>query len=380
MSINMKRHITLVSLLTITVMVVGLTIGWAQVDLGQSAARARAGMTNLLGTRATGMGGASVAAPEPGAALYWNPAALARERGFRLSGSLGGSAEGLSAAEDLRDVVDIIDDAQTAVDIGIEDFFTIRDIIIRNDGETIRGEAGLLGGLQYNNFALGYWVMAGGDAGVNHTQIGSTDERVDWDATAAGQASAGVGYGHSLSEQLAVGVTVRQLWVGSGFSVGSAEARGIDEEARILVDAAYGEINDGAEYDDTITVDLGLLYSPDERVHYGLVGRNLTNPSFTGVPAFEDLDLSVDLGYAYTWDDGSIFAIDCHNVTEANGKNSSIAVGLGAMLGRDVQIRTGYGAGSPVLGLGLSMGSFDLDIASALRWEDRVAISGSIVF
>lgn len=374
----MKRHIVLVSLLTITLMVVGLTIGWAQVNLGENATRARAGMTNLLGTRATAMGGASVAVPEPGAALYWNPAALARERGFRLSGSLGGSAEGLGVIDDLEDIVDIIDDAQTGVDLSVDDFFTIRDIII--DSDILRGEVGLIGGLQYNNFALGYWIIAGGDAGVDHTEIAAGHERVDWNATAAGQASAGIGYGHSISEQLAVGATVRALWVGSAFSDGSAEATGIDEDARDFDEATYGDIRDGAEYDDTITVDLGLLYSPNERVHYGLVGRNLTGPSFTNVPGFDGLDVSIDLGYAHVWEDGGILAIDCHNVTDVNGKNSSIAVGLGAMLGRDVQFRTGYGAGTPTLGLGVSMGAFNLDLASALRWEDRVAISGSLVF
>lgn len=375
----MKRHIVLVSLLTATLVMVGLTVGWAQA-LGDNASRARAGLTNVLGARVAAMGGAAVAVPQDGTAFYWNPAALASQRNFRLTGSLGGSAAGLSAVDDLKDIVDIIDEASTGVAIDTGDFFTVRDIIIRNDGQTIRGEVGALGSLQWNGFAIGYWAIAGGDAGVDHTETAPGSERVDWDATAAGQASVGIAYGQGVSDRLDVGIAARNVWAGSGFSQGDARADGIDPDARTVANATYGAINDGADYDSAITVDLGLMYSASERVRYGLVGRNLTSPSFSGVPGFDGLDASVDLGYAYTTQDGGIFAVDLHNATAANGKGSSVAVGFAAPLGQDVQIRAGYGNGSPTLGLGLSIGGFALDLASALDWEDRVAISGSVAF
>ncbi|MFW6156270.1 MAG: hypothetical protein ACOC7J_03035, partial [Armatimonadota bacterium] len=206
----MKRHVTLVSLLVVALMVAGIAVGWAQ--LGENAQRARAGLTNVMGARTAGMGGAAIAAPEPGTALYWNPAALALQRGTRLYGSIGGSAEGIDTAEDLADVVEIIDDAPSNFeDLGEDDYFTIRDIIKGNEDQPIRGELGMMGSFEINNFALGYWVIAGGDAGVEYTDPAQNGdiESVSWEADAAGQGGAGIAYGKRLSDSLNVGVTAR---------------------------------------------------------------------------------------------------------------------------------------------------------------------------
>ncbi|MFW5868515.1 MAG: conjugal transfer protein TraF, partial [Armatimonadota bacterium] len=357
----------------------GLSLSWAQqqLTLGDNAQRARAGLTNVLGIRAAGMGGTAIAAPESGTALYWNPAALASQRGFRIYGSIGGSAEGLDAAEDLMDVVEIIEDAEVNQTIALGDYFTIRDIVRRNSGEAIRGELGLLGSVEFSNFAIGYWAIGGGDAGVTYTRNGT--EEVDWNAGAVGQGGAGVAYGTNLSSRLDVGVTARMALAGIAEAAGEAQAT-LDAND-IPTDAEYTEDDQYSENDDDFTVDIGLLYACSDQSKIGLVGRNLTEPSFD-LPnsPFDKLEASVDLGYAWTSDEGEIFAIDIHNLTEANDSASSVSAGINKPLTDWLDFRFGYGHNEPTVGIGLDIGALQLDVASALTWEDRVGVAGSVSF
>jgi hypothetical protein len=371
----MKRHITTLCFLTIVLVLFGLTVCLAQ-GLGSNAQRARAGMTSILGARATAMGGAAVAVPEDGTALYWNPAAMASHRNTEIYGSIGGSAEGLDTAEDLGDVVDIIGDATEGgfEALDTDDWLTILDVIERNNGSVVRGSLGAIGSIEMNNFGLGYWIIAGGDAVVNKPN----DNQVNWNSAAVGQAGAGVGYGKSISDSVDVGVTARAAIFGIATANGNARD---NDPADDVVDATYTNAEND-DYDDDLTADLGLIYSPNENVHFGVVGRNLTQPSFDLAAPFGtvELDASFDIGYCYTDEKGGLFAVDVHNATSANDESSQLVVGAAAPLSDTCQFRFGYGDDQPTMGFGLELGGLQLDIASAIDWEDRVAVSGSWCF
>lgn len=340
----------------------------------ENAARVQATMSSVIGAAATGMGGAFVAVADDGTALYWNPAALADNSGFRIYGAVGGASQNIDTIQDLIDVADILGEED---ELSEEDFDLIRDVAQRNDGVPVEGGIGAIGTIEFSQFALGYWAMAAGNGVLNYTQnIGA--EMVDWTADAAGQAGAGIGYGRNISGPWNVGVTARLSALSLGYADGNAEMQVVPNAT---VDS--NNVTD-SDTDTSYTVDLGVLYSADGRNRFGLVGRNLTSPSFdlelNAQQISAEIDPSVDLGFAHTTSDGSIIALDAHNVFEANDAGCELAVGISKPLCDIATLRLGYGNGTPTFGLGFTLGGFQLDLASALDWEDRVAIGASGAF
>jgi hypothetical protein len=336
-------------------------------------------MSSVIGAAATGMGGAFVAVADDGTALYWNPAALADNSGFRIYGAVGGASQNIDTIQDLLDVADILGDED---ELSEEDFDLIREVAERNSGIPVEGGIGAIGTLEFSQFALGYWAMAAGNGVLNYTQnIGA--EVVDWTADAAGQAGAGLGYGRNVSGPWNVGITARAAVLSLANAEGTA-ARPVVPNPVVTSD----NVTD-SDADTSYTVDLGVLYSPDARNRFGLVGRNLTSPSFDlelddalGNPQqiSAEIDPSVDLGFAHTASDGSIIAVDAHNIFEANDVGCEIAVGISKPLCDVVTLRLGYGNDAPTFGLGFDLGGFQLDLASTFDWEDRVAIGASGTF
>ncbi len=372
----------------VPVMVVALLVSVASIDAQQiqeGARRARATLTSVIGAQATAMGGAFVAVANDGTALYWNPAALARNRSTRLYGSLGGQSENLDTLDELLDVADILE-KEDALTVG--EFNQIRNVAIRNDGSVVEGDVGAIGTLEHNNFAIGYWAIAGGNALLEHDavdvlqELPQGTETVNWDGDAIGQAGAGIAYGHRISDRWDVGLTARLAVLSLAVADGATTATTIPEPS-VTLDNAHD-----VDTDTTYTVDLGAMYSAGAHSRFGIVGRNLTNPGFdlllegaAGTMQVEqEIDASVDVGYSYTADDGGVFAIDVHNLTEANGVGSSVAVGVSEPIADWLDVRFGYGNDAPTFGLGLHLGSVSIDVASALDWEDRVAIAGSVAF
>jgi hypothetical protein len=372
------------SIVVVALLVSGLSIGQAQ-QLQSAAQRARATLTSVVGAQATGMGGAFVAVANDGTALFWNPAALADHRNTRVYGAIGGQSDNIDTLDELLDVGDILEE-EDGLTIG--EFNTIRNVARRNDGEVVQGDVGAIGTIEVNNFAVGYWAIAGGNSVLDYEQvvplqgIPAATETVDWDGDAVGQAGAGVAYGRSVSDRFDVGLTARLSALSVAVADGRATATTIPEPA-VTLENAYD-----VDTETDFTVDLGVMYATGPHNHFGLVGRNLTGPTFdmqlerpAGVMQIQqEIEASFDVGYSYMADDGGVFAVDVHNVTEANGVGSEIAVGISTPLADWLDARFGYGSDAPTFGLGLNLGSVQVDVASGLEWEDRVAISGSATF
>ncbi|MBD3293067.1 MAG: hypothetical protein GF393_09095 [Armatimonadia bacterium] len=354
-------------------------------DLQPAAQRARATLSSVIGGQATGMGGAFVAVANDGTALYWNPAALAGRRNTRVYGAIGGQSDNIDTLDELLDVADILEEEDG---LTVQEFNTIRDVARRNDGSVIEGDVGAIGTVEINNFAIGYWAIAGGNAVLDYEQmdalqeIPQVTESVDWDGDAVGQAGAGVAYGRSISTRWDLGITARL----SALSVAAADGRAT---ATTIPEPAVGLANAyDVDTETTYTVDIGAMYRAGSHSQFGIVGRNLTSPSFdlmlerpSGVVEMQyEIEPSFDLGYSWMGDDGGVFAVDVHNVTEANDVGCEIAVGVSTPLADWLDARFGYGNDQPTFGLGLNFGSVNVDIASALNWEDRVAISGASTF
>ncbi len=371
----MDRSRLLVATLVAAMTLAFVTDAGAQGD----AARAQAGLSSVVGTMATGMGGAFVAVANDGTALYWNPAALASHRGIRLYTSFGGASENIDTVDELLDLADILEQDEGPLSTG--DFDIIRDVARRNDNVPVEGNAGFISAIELGNFALGTWIIGGVDAVLDYSSVADVSERVDFTAAGGAQGGAGLAYGRSLGPQWDVGVCGRLA--GMAVARGEGYASHVSGEEPTLVNPE----GDG-DTDTSFTVDVGVIYAPDDRSRWALVGRNVTNPSFdmslegTEGPTTIEMDLepSVDAGYCYTAPDGAIIAVDVHNVTEANDVGSDLAVGMAVPLSSSASLRLGYGDGLPTLGLGLRLGGLRLEAASALDWKDRVALCGAIEF
>ncbi len=375
----MRLHRTFAAVFVAVLLVCGTVTSEAQL-LQKRAARARGTVSSVLGAQATAMGGAFVAVANDGTALYWNPAALADHRNTRIYGAIGGASQNIDTAEDLADVVDILSEED---ELSLEDFTTIRDVTIDAAGNVVEGDLGAIGAIEMNNFALGYWLMAGGSGQLQYEDSLPASERVDWDADAVGQAGAGVAYGRDISGNIDLGITARAAAFSVADAVGEATAD-YGQTTTVTLDNAHD-----VDTDTSYTADIGLMYTAGSASRFGLVGRNLTSPSFDlelerpsgATETYEyEIEPSVDFGYAYTAEDGGIFAVDVHNITEANDLASEVAVGINEPLADWLDLRLGYGDDQPTFGLGLHLGSLQIDLASALTWEDRVGISGSATF
>ncbi len=339
-------------------------VGSAWADFSDSAL----GNTALgIGTRAIGMGDAFVAVADDVTALYWNPAGLSENSGFKWHTlSIGGAVDNLGVIDELGDVAYILDlDENDTIPAG--DFNTLLRAARNTGGQPIEVEGSFMTGFALGSLAAGAYGQSAGLAGL--TKVSPT--QVNAAANVVGFGAIGVGYGKQIHERLQVGVAVKQAYL--------AEAR---IQKAYQSSGLITETADDSDADNTLTADVGLRYRPEDNLRFGLVVRNITSPQFT-------LDLGGTVGTvtrqvkptvhigvaAFDPAQGLTFAADIHNLTAENDASPTVHFGIEKIVNYNWAVRAGFRDAEFTWGLTGRLGPLKLGIASAFSYDDMFALS-----
>jgi hypothetical protein len=198
-----------------------------------------------------------------------------------------------------------------------------------------------------------------------------------------------VTYGHPVTEDLAVGASVKYM-----------TARVYNTAIPLFNTDFNAALNDALDdYKDSsnIGLDVAALYRFGDKLRVGVVGRNLNSPSFDMDPLYSGDDDSIEEGFqaraglAYKPLDFVTLAMDLdltENDTTVSGdyKSRDIAAGVEASVFKIVQLRAGVYTNlsesdvGPVFtaGLGLNLWVVNLDIGAAMSSDTTTIDSTDI--
>jgi hypothetical protein len=255
-----------------------------------AAAPARALEWHTMGPRALGMGGAGVAATQGPIASYWNPAALGRATSnaygvqipFGVHAALTGSV--VEGAKNLKELKDACASGGTCTNAQIADALDK----LNDPGNGLRVDAGVGLNVKVGKLALftnGYLDMGAVPQvdTANRTTVTIANNTSKLIVKGANITEFGAGYGHEIPP-------LPGLYLGGNLKLISANV-GYADYAIISNNNDQGNIvsalKNGAKRSANFGVDLAALWDLDRsfgdvplKPRFGLIGRNLNNPSF----------------------------------------------------------------------------------------------------
>ncbi len=330
-----------------------------------------------VGPRASAMGGAFVAVADDATALYWNPAGLALVDRWTFTGNVIGRAQNLDSVDDASDVYDIVTESSIT---GLDFDFVRRQVGVLADRPFV-GEVAAVGALAMPGWAVGGYgiagVAAGLSTGVDANGNGNISaplpngatfedgEFVQVQGDGLWQHSEGIAMGRRLGERLTVGVGVRKMTMGYGdknwkASVNVPVAGGPPDFPAPVETGNISKVTDSST-----TADVGFLYTLTPQARAGLVARSLTSPDFTLGAGRVEADMVVDAGLAFFSEDGrATFAVDAHNLTEANDVACTVHLGYEYRPVGFLTLRAGSAESTLTYGVGLNLGILTIDLAS----------------
>ncbi|HEX4969059.1 MAG TPA: conjugal transfer protein TraF [Nitrospiraceae bacterium] len=346
----------------------------------------------FVGPRATGMGGAGVAITTDALATYWNPAGLAMTQtvDVRLQGG-GQVIDRLGIADAVHDLESFNpNDPNTAANLA-----KAQDIAnqINKPGATVsvNGSAGLYikGHLGEHAFGVNISDVATGGAFVSTpvtvTQNGSTVNLTGAMALPAFEArQVAFSYAYAFSDKMfSFGVTGK-LIQGAAYSGNTTLTGGTDVSIRDnfgkpTLSTAFG-------------IDVGAIYRPSSWLRFGVVAKDLNQPTFD-TPGAGELKLSPQVrgGLAINPYSSLTLTADVDvtsNKTLVPGIKSQV-LSLGAeqtifseflsfRLGGFKNMQDASTPFTPTAGLGLRIYAFRIDVGGGYDFrEEGALVSGS---
>ena len=347
-----------------------------------------------VGPRAAGMGGAGVAITTDAYATYWNPAGLAmlKSADIRIQGTVQVTGrEGIAnALDDLNDFNP--NDTSAANQAKAQNIANE----INKPGATISGlgSGGLYVKGHFGEHAFGFNVsdVATSGAFVSTplqvtTSGGQTNIAGQMALRGLEARQVAFSYAYAFADKtFAVGITGKIIQ-GAAYNTttnlqGGVDPNLIDNFGKAMISTSYG-------------IDVGAMYRPSSWLRFGVVGKDLNQPTFDAPGGLEyKLTPQVRGGMAVNpWSTMTITAdmdITSNQTLVPGLKSQVLSLGMEqTILSEFLSFRVGtyknvQDAGSiftPTAGLGLRIYSFRLDAAGGYDFDDGGAlVSGAIAW
>ncbi len=343
-----------------------------------------------VGPRAAGMGGAGVAITTDAYATYWNPAGLAmlKSADIRIQGTaqVTGREDIVNALDDLKDF--------NPNDPSPANVAKAQNIAnqINKPGATISGLAA--GGLyfkgHFGEHAFGFNVSdVATSGGFVSSPVQATGTNITGEMALRGLEARQVAFSYAYAfadKTFAIGVTSKIIQ-GAAYNTTTNLAGGqdpnlIDNFGKAKISTSYG-------------IDIGAMYRPSSWLRFGLVGKDLNQPTFDAPGGLEyKLTPQVRGGLAVNpWSTMTITAdmdITSNQTLVPGLKSQVLSLGMEqTILSEFLSFRVGtyknvQDAGSiftPTAGLGIRIYSFRMDLASGYDFDKGGAIaSGALAW
>lgn len=355
-------------------------------------AMAQAVQFSIVGPRALGMGGASVAAVNDSTAVYWNPAALADFKKVDIRVPL---SVALHDHVGLKDTMDRINDLNALVQANNtaainETINLLNDLNKPNTGADIDASAGLLVSIPFSKSAIAFSALGLGYAGlyptIDTTNMNTNILALDFvgnnTSTVTGIGIVTVEPAFSFATQLG-----EKLYVGANAKMINANTY---LHSQVIRTGDFSNFTDNLDNSETksnkAAVDAGLLFMPIKSFNIGLVGRNLNSPKFSIVGGAGELELEHQYRAGVAWKPFSHLTVSADydlskNKTLTPGfEDQTVAAGVELTLPKEIMsFRGGLYKNTAdsdanvvyTAGVGLRIFFLRVDVAGAYDFDER---------
>jgi len=349
----------------------------------------------IVGPRAMGMGGAGVSVTTDALATYWNPAGLAMTQTVDIRIQLGAQAiDRMGMAEAIHDLENFNTNDTSAANLANAQNIASR---INQPGANVsmNGSAGLYIKGHFGEHAFGI--------NVSDVATGGSFVSTPVQATQPG----GAGTPISLTGQMALrGLEARQVALSYAYAFAD-KTFAIGFTGKIIQGAAYNgstTLTGGTDVSlrdnfgkptlsTALSFDVGAIYRPTSWLRFGVVGKDLTQPTFDGAGG-EEIKLGPQVRGGMAINPYSTLTLSADvdvtsNKTLVPGVKSQL-LSLGAeqtILTEFLSLRIGafknmQDAGTPftpTAGLGIRIYSFRFDVGGGYDFREKGALgSGSL--
>ncbi|HJU04048.1 MAG TPA: conjugal transfer protein TraF [Nitrospiraceae bacterium] len=234
----------------------------------------------IVGPRATGMGGAGVAVTTDALATYWNPAGLAMVRSLDIRGQASAyGIDRLGMAEAVRNINNTnLNDTSPANQAKVQGF--VNQLNQPGGSVSVSGAAGLYFKGFYGNHAFGMNVSdvaTGGSFLSIPISVTSTGNNLNINGQLALRAlearQVAFSYAYAFADRtFSIGATAKIIQ-GAAY-IGQIGVVGADDNSNIQ--DALGK----AKLSTAVGIDVGAVYRPASWIRFGIVGKDLNQPTF----------------------------------------------------------------------------------------------------
>lgn len=347
----------------------------------------------VVGPRAMGMGGAGVAVTSDAFATYWNPAGLAMSQTIDIRGQVSG--QGIDRLGVINTVKDINDLNKSDTSVANQNRAQALANKLNQPGASLSGIG--TGGVYFK----GYWGNSAFGFNVSDVATGGGFVRTPISATVSGSQvqvngqfalrglearQAAFSYAYAFADRtFAIGTTVKAIQ-GAAYT-GLIDVNRADDISNIQ--DSFGK----AKLSTKIGVDVGAVFRPAPWLRFGIVGKDLNQPTFDapdgsqfkltpqvrgGIAVNPDSSLTLTFDGDITSNQTLVPGIKSR-VLSAGAEQTILAEFLSVRVGALKNVEDAKSIVTPTAGIGIRIFALRIDIGGGYDFRERQALaSGSI--